>query len=184
MKAKDVRMLNIDLIDLNEGQMDGLPGNPRDIYKDEYEALTRSIQEDPEMLELRPLIVYPYEGRYIVIGGNMRLNVLRGMDVKEVPCCILSESTTKEDLMAYTILDNVHAGDWSDDLHEEWDAEELHSWDASYYEPVEIEDEPEEKMVTLSITFDSDDFKRVKQELCRYDKDSGKAVLMMLGYGE
>lgn len=184
MNAKKVVKIPIDKLLLNEGQVEGLPANPRDIYKDEFEALVRSIKEDPEMLELRPLMLYPFEDKYVVIDGNMRLHALQELCYKEVPCTILPTETSAEELRAYALLGNVHSGDWSDDLNAEWDHEELKSWNVNYVEPVEYEDEEPSDMVTLSISFQADDFKRVKQALNRFDKDSGKAALIIFGYGK
>jgi len=57
----------------NSGQINGLPKNPRFIRDDRYEKLVKSIQDDPEMLDLRECIVFPYAAAYVVIAGNMRL---------------------------------------------------------------------------------------------------------------
>lgn len=54
----------------NRGQIEGLPANPRIIKDEKYAKLKKSIEEDPEMLELRELLVYPFNKKYIVIGGN------------------------------------------------------------------------------------------------------------------
>lgn len=43
----------------NVGQIDGLPPNPRLIKDEKFEALKKSLTDDPEMLDLRELIVYP-----------------------------------------------------------------------------------------------------------------------------
>lgn len=42
----------------NQGQVEGLPKNPRFIRDPKFKKLVKSIQDDPEMLELRELIVY------------------------------------------------------------------------------------------------------------------------------
>jgi len=52
MKAE---LIEISKIKCNTGQIEGLPKNPRLIKDDKYEKLLKSIQEDPEMLELREL---------------------------------------------------------------------------------------------------------------------------------
>ena len=46
----------------NEGQVEGLPKNPRFIRDPKFKKLVKSIQDDPEMLELRELIVYDIFG--------------------------------------------------------------------------------------------------------------------------
>ena len=63
---------------LNTGQIEGLPANPRKIDVNAFSKLKENITNNPEMLALRGLIVYETEGgKYVVIGGNMRLRAMR-----------------------------------------------------------------------------------------------------------
>ena len=122
-------MLPIGKIETNHGQIDGLPKNPRVLRDEQYKKLKRSIEDNPEMLTLRELLVYPHGGKYVVIGGNMRLRILQDLGEKEVPCKIIPEDTPVDKLRAYTIKDNTSGGEWDwDDLANEWDAAELDSW--------------------------------------------------------
>ena len=67
------KLLPVTLLDFNKGQLQGLPKNPRFFRDYRYEAMKKSIQDSPEMLELRELIVYPFpEGRYVIVCGNLR----------------------------------------------------------------------------------------------------------------
>ena len=81
------------------------------------------------MLGLRELLVYPYEGKYVVIGGNMRLRACIDLGYKEVPCKVLPVETPVAKLREYTIKDNESFGqnDW-DILANEWDDGELQDW--------------------------------------------------------
>lgn len=54
----------------NDGQIAGLPKNPRLIKGERFRKLCKSIKELPEMTEARDILVYPYNGGYIVIGGK------------------------------------------------------------------------------------------------------------------
>ena len=122
-------MLPISKIENNKGQVEGLPSNPRLIKNEQYEALKKSIQDAPEMLTLRELLVYPHDGKYVVIGGNMRLKVLRELGEKQVPCKIIPEDTPVEKLREYTIKDNTTGGMWDwDALANEWDEQLLNDW--------------------------------------------------------
>ena len=49
----------------------------------------KSISDSPEMLDLRELIVFPSEGRYIVVCGNLRYVPVRIWAIKNFParCC-------------------------------------------------------------------------------------------------
>lgn len=137
--------LPISLLEENEGQLSkidpetnqqiGLPRNPRWIRDARFEALKKSIEDAPEMLDLRELMVYSLseikgkDGKYIVIGGNQRLKALRELGYKEVPCKVLDPETPMEKLREYTIKDNEAFGqnDW-DVLADEWPQEELEVW--------------------------------------------------------
>lgn len=116
-------------IEVNTGQIEGLPKNPRFIKDDKFKKLVKSIEENPEMLELRELLVYPFNGKYVIIGGNMRYRAMKELGYKEVPCKVIPETATVEQLKAYTIKDNNGFGEWDFDLlANEWDFSELEDW--------------------------------------------------------
>lgn len=121
--------LSIDKLVLNEGQIEGLPKNPRFIRDTQFEKLKNSVEEFPEMLKLRELIVYPFENKYVVIAGNMRLRAGQELGIKEFPCKVLPAETTVERLKEITIKDNNSFGEWDyDNLANEWDSEPLSDW--------------------------------------------------------
>ena len=123
------RMIDITLLDPNEGQMEGLPSNPRKWSADELQRLRRSIEETPELLEARGIIVVPHAGRYIVLGGNMRVAALRGLGRTEAPCIVLPESTPAEKLREIVIKDNGSFGEWDTSmLAADWSDLPLDSW--------------------------------------------------------
>lgn len=110
----------------NNGQVAGLPSNPRLIKDEKFKKLVKSIQDDPEMMELREVIVYDNHGEYVVIAGNMRLKVCKELGIKEVPCKVLPPDTPLEKLKAYTIKDNVSFGEHDFDmLQQDWDLDLL-----------------------------------------------------------
>ena len=123
------QIVKISQLKNNTGQVDGLPKNPRLLKDDKFKKLKQSLQDDPEMLELREVIAYDNNGELVVICGNMRLKALQELGVKEVPTKILPNDTSVEKLKAYTIKDNVAFGEHSwTDLANEWDAEQLADW--------------------------------------------------------
>lgn len=146
MKSENIK---ISKLRHNEGQIEGLPKNPRFIRDNRFEKLVKSIKDDPEMLDLRELIVIPFNQTFLVIGGNMRLRAMRELNFTEAPCKVLPEDTAVEKLRAYTIKDNVGYGEdnW-DDLANEWDTEELEDWGVEF--PVYDEPDEEEERETLS----------------------------------
>lgn len=107
----------------NRGQIDGVPKNPRDITKADYNLLKQSIIDNPEMLSLRELLVYLYNEKYVIIGGNMRYEALKELGYKDTVCKIVPPETTAEQLKAYVLKDNSAFGSWNyEDLANEWDA--------------------------------------------------------------
>lgn len=124
-----IQSVKISDLSPNTGQVEGLPKNPRIIKDERYRKLLKSIQEDPEMLQLREVIAYKYKGLLIVIAGNMRLKACKELGFKEIPCKILPEDTPLQKLKAYTIKDNVAFGDHDFELLElDWELEELEGW--------------------------------------------------------
>lgn len=77
MKIINTTVLKLKDLTTNNGQIEGLPKNPRFIRDDKFKKLVRSIEDNPEMLSLRELLVYPYNGQYIIIGGNMRYRAMK-----------------------------------------------------------------------------------------------------------
>lgn len=135
-----VKNISIGVIELNNGQIEGLPKNPRFIKDYRFEALKKSIEDAPEMLSLRELLVYPHKGKYVVIGGNMRLRACKELGFKEVPCKVLDEQTPAEKLREYTIKDNNAFGNTDFDLlANEWDTDELCDWGVEFPD-VDFED--------------------------------------------
>lgn len=50
--------IQIELIETNKGQIEGVPANPRVIKDKKFKKLVKSIEENPEMLDLREILVY------------------------------------------------------------------------------------------------------------------------------
>ena len=186
-------MLPIGKIETNHGQIDGLPKNPRVLRDEQYKRLKRSIEDNPEMLTLRELLVYPHDGKYVVIGGNMRLRVLQDLGEKMVPCKIIAEDTSVEKLRAYTIKDNTSGGEWDwDDLANEWDADDLDSWGLELPQwneeeqsqgsnsEVDVDGFDDKIKMTFEWTIDENSF--VSQELAKIDANKENALLKILGY--
>jgi hypothetical protein len=163
----------------NTGQILGLPKNPRILKDDKFIKLKKSLEDDPEMLELREVIAYDNNGELVVICGNMRLKALKELGVTEIPTKILPSSTSVEKLKAYTIKDNVSFGehDW-DQLANEWDADELNEWgldvpvfdtenETDYSEKNKEFDanDFEDQKYTIKLEFTEEDYNLVKEKI-------------------
>ena len=122
-------MLPLSKIEANRGQIEGLPKNPRVIRDAKFEILKKSIQDDPEMTALREILVIEHNGKYVIIGGNMRFRAMQDLGIKEAPCKIIPADTDVEKLKAYTIKDNAGFGEWDwDDRANEWSDAPLSDW--------------------------------------------------------
>lgn len=101
--------------------------NPRHISQDKLEKLKKSINEFPEMISLRPIIV---NKDYIVIGGNMRLTALLQLGYKEIPDeWVKIGNLQDEQQKRFIIADNVGFGEWDwETLSNEWDVADLEKW--------------------------------------------------------
>jgi len=101
------------------------PNNPRIIKDDKFKKLVKSIEEFPEMLEKRPIIV---NEDMIVLGGNMRLKACKEAGLKEIPI-IKVTGWSEEKQKEFVIKDNSGFGEWDwDMLANEWDVETLEEW--------------------------------------------------------
>ncbi len=105
------------------------PKNPRVIKDDKFEKLKKSIQEFPQMLEKRPLVCFTdVDGKFVVLGGNMRLKASKELGLKELPI-ILADDWNEEQRAEFLIKDNVGFGEWDwEVLANEWNNEELEAW--------------------------------------------------------
>lgn len=144
------RAISVGKLVQNNGQIDGVPKNPRTWEQGDVERLAKSIEETPELLDARGLIVVPHGGKFVVIGGNMRLAACRQLKLKELPCMVLPEGTDAEKLKAIAIKDNGSFGAW------DFEALKLDDWDPVMLEECGIQllqfQEVEDAIDKLSIS--------------------------------
>lgn len=101
------------------------PNNPRLIKDDKFKKLVKSIQEFPEMLNIRPIVV---NSDMIILGGNMRYKACKEAGLKEIPV-IIADTLTEEQQREFLIKDNVSGGEWDFEiLVNEWDVSQLEEW--------------------------------------------------------
>lgn len=86
------------------------PNNPRTITDGKFQQLVASMKAFPEMLDKRPLICYTdTDGKYIVLGGNMRLKAAQEIGLTELPI-ILADDWSPQQRDEFLIKDNVSFG--------------------------------------------------------------------------
>ena len=124
-----IQFVPIELCEFNEGQIEGVPSNPRTREDAKQKNLEKSIEELPEMTVARAALCFPYNGKYVVIGGNRRLEAQRALGRAEIPIIALPADTPVEKLRRIALLDNESTGktDW-DKIMTEWDVDELKGW--------------------------------------------------------
>lgn len=159
---RGITMLPMSAIEINNGQLKGLPKNPRLIKNAKYDKLKESITNYPEMLSWRSLLVYPLDnGKYIIVGGNMRYRAMKELGHKEAPVFIIPKETPIEKIKAYTILDNNGFGEWDWDLlANEWETFELDDWGVdlpAFDESTDDEDGDEGNVAEDDFDEDKDD---------------------------
>jgi site-specific DNA-methyltransferase (adenine-specific) len=115
--------MKVDKVKISEVKTN--PKNPRLIKDDKFKKLVKSIQEFPQMLELRPIVV---DENNIVLGGNMRLKACKEAGLKEV-FIVKADNLTEQQKDEFIVKDNVGFGEWDwDILANEWDTEKLTDW--------------------------------------------------------
>ncbi len=149
--------ISLSCLELNEGQIVGIPKNPRYLKGEEHDKLKKSLKDSPELLQYKPLMVYAIEGgKFVVVCGNMRLRIcqelhnecVEGFDA--LPCFVLNKDVPIAKIKEYAIKDNVQAGnwDWDELANGDWEVEELQDWgvDCSFLTDTEpVEEMPERK---------------------------------------
>lgn len=154
----------------------GNPNNPRIIKNDKFKKLVKSIQEFPEMLKLRPIVV---DEDMMVLGGNMRLKASKDAGLKEV-WVEVAEGLTEEQKKEFIVKDNVGFGEWDwDMLGNVWDNAKLGEWGMDVWQPEldEVWNEKENENNTdylekylnketgvLKISFLQDEYKEIVDE--------------------
>lgn len=175
-------LIPVSQLEENKGQIQGLPSNPRTIKDGKFRKLQQSIKDDPDMLNLRELIVYPFNKKFVVIGGNMRIKACIELGYKEIPCKVLNPKVTPAQLRAIVMKDNISYGDtdW-DMLANEWDEADLIHWGMDIPDDwgKTTEDDSEKEnhksshsVVKLEITFDDlDEYDHARRRIETLLKD-------------
>ena len=119
--------IDITKLEYNDGQLEGISKNPRYLKEAEHDTLKKSLVDSPELLEYKPLMVYPLEnGNYITVCGNMRLRIANELhldghsEFDTIPCFILKQETPIQKIKEFAIKDNVQAGNWEVDELQGW----------------------------------------------------------------
>jgi hypothetical protein len=125
----DFRKIALTELDFNTGQIPGLPPNPREWTDLELKRLAKSMKGTPELVEARGCIVVPYEGRYVVLGGNLRLAAAKFLKWPDIMCAVLPEGTKVAKLKEIVLKDNSSFGSWDlSMLRKDWSEFDFGDW--------------------------------------------------------
>lgn len=180
-----IQTLPLSKLTLNTGQVHGLPKNPRFIKDERYSKLVQSIKDDPEMLALREIIAVEHNGKYVAVGGNMRLRALREIGYKETAVKVLPANTDPKKLRAYATKDNIAFGqqDWETTANE-WDLEELEYWGMELpnwkQDDEQHTNEPEQANTKIVLNYTEDEYSIVKDKLAHIAATPEMAVWELL----
>lgn len=166
------------------------PNNPRIIRDEKFEKLKRSIQDFPQMMELRPIIV---DESGVILGGNMRYEAIKSLKMSEFPDEWVKrvDELTDDQKKEFIVKDNVGFGDWDwDQIANSWDDLPLDDWglDVPGFEDDEsalsAETEPQLSGM-LSITLTESEYQRWQQqkEALNISNDK-KAFLQLIGVND
>lgn len=150
------RIIDIKCLELNEGQIVGIPKNPRYLKGEEHDKLKKSLKDSPELLQYKQLMIYAIEdNKFVVICGNMRLRICQELHNEGVegfdalPCFVLNKDVSIYKIKEYAIKDNVQAGnwDWDELANGDWEVNDLQDWgvDCSFLTESEDADNLEKK---------------------------------------
>lgn len=121
--------------------------NPRVIKDRQMKRLVKSIQDFPEMTELRPIVI---DENNVILGGNMRYRAMQRLGYKQTEVVKVS-GLSDEQKREFIIKDNVPFGDWDwDELANGWDVEKLNDWGLNFNSVGNIDDFLSEEVISNS----------------------------------
>ena len=177
------KTIALSLIDINEGQIQGLPRNPRTWSLRQLKKLAASIERTPELLEARPPIVVQNEGRFVAIGGNMRVSACQYLGKESMVCTVLAaDELPAAKLKEIAIKDNSNFGHWDTDaLANEWSDYDLPDFGLPDFggissAPGNAPAKPVDDRTAIEITLSPDEFNFVTDALRKIDPSPENAV--------
>lgn len=104
-----------------------LENNPRKITQEQLQKLKESIQNNPDYLEARPIVLSDRTGELVIIDGNQRYVACLELGMSEVPSVIL-HGLTEEREREIIIRANVNNGEWDVSRLFDWNYMDLMEW--------------------------------------------------------
>ena len=163
------------------------PNNPRLIKDHKFKQLVKSIQDFPQMLELRPIVI---DENNMVLGGNMRLKACIEAGLKDVPVK-QAKDLTHEQKNEFIIKDNVSFGEWDwDNLANNWNVDDVVEWglEIPNFDTEGFSDKNKElslddvtDSMTITLKYTEDEYHIVKDGLLKLASTPEQAIWKLLG---
>ena len=128
---KERKTLPLAQLELNTGQLEWLPRNPRQWTQEDVDKMRVSIREDPDFIEDRPALVTPCENGFCVFAHNLYTEAAKKEGLKEIPCTVYypESEDDQQTILRRAMKDNGSFGAWDwDALANEWDDLPLGDW--------------------------------------------------------
>jgi hypothetical protein len=130
MKKSKITKIAVDRLAVNQGQLDWLPRNPRTWSQTDIDRMVKSMDEDPDFAEERPVLAVPGpEKTFVVFCHNLLTRAAQVKGEKQLPAVIYEPETEedRETIIRRAIKDNGSFGSWDTDiLANEWPVETMH----------------------------------------------------------
>ena len=163
------------------------PNNPRLIKDHKFKQLVKSIQDFPQMLELRPIVI---DENNMVLGGNMRLKACLEAGLTDVPV-IHANNLSEEKKKEFIVKDNVGYGEWDwSELANTWEIDLLQDWglDIPNFDNEGFSDKNKElslddvsDSMTINLKYTEDEYHIVKEALLKIAPTPEQAIWKLLG---
>ena len=161
------------------------PSNPRVIKDHKFQQLKKSLQDFPDMANVRPIVV---NKDMVVLGGNMRLKAMKDAGWKQVP--VEGVDWPEDKQREFIIKDNVGFGEWDWQLiGNDWPEAEEWGLDVPEFKaPVDYSDKNEEididgldAQMTIKLNYTEEEYWKVKEQLSQIAATPEQAVWKLLG---
>jgi len=172
---------------MNINEIKPNPNNPRIIKDNKFKQLVKSIQDFPQMLELRPIVI---DENNMVLGGNMRLKACIEAGLTDVPV-IHANNLSEEKKKEFIVKDNVGYGEWDwSELANNWEVDLIQEWGldipnfdtegfANKNKELSLDDVTDSMTITLKYT--EDEYHIVKDALLKLASTPEQAIWKLLG---
>jgi hypothetical protein len=163
------------------------PNNPRLIKDNKFKQLVKSIQDFPQMLELRPIVI---DENNMVLGGNMRFKACLEAGLTDVPV-IHANNLSEEKKKEFIVKDNVGYGEWDwSELANTWEVDLLQEWglDIPSFDNEGFSDKNKElslddviDSMTINLKYTEEEYHIVKDALLKIASTPEQAIWKLLG---